>query len=144
MKQSSEKHYKEKTAALLLRISRDDGEEGESNSIQMQKALLTKIAKEKGYTDLLVFSDDGVTGTTMKRPGFQAMIQEIERGNIGAVFVKDLSRLGRNYREVGYYTEDFFPEYDVRFVSVSDGIDTAEGEDEFAPLRNIMNEESYF
>jgi len=136
----SEKHYKETTAALLLRISRDDGEEGESNSIQTQKALLTKIAKEKGYTDLLVFSDDGITGTTMKRPGFQAMKQEIERGNIGAVFVKDLSRLGRNYREVGYYTEDFFPEHEVRFVSVSDGIDTSEGEDEFAPFRNIMNE----
>ena len=140
MKQSSEKHYKEETAALLVRISRDDGEDGESNSIQNQKMLLAKVAKEKGYTDLLTFSDDGVTGTTMKRPGFQAMIQEIERGNVGAVFVKDLSRLGRNYREVGYYTEEFFPEHDVRFVSVSDGIDSAEGEDDFAPFRNIMNE----
>jgi DNA invertase Pin-like site-specific DNA recombinase len=136
----SKKYQREQTAALLLRISRDDGEEGESNSIQNQKALLTKIAKEKGYADIQIFSDDGITGTTMKRPGFQAMIQEIECGSIGAVFVKDLSRLGRNYREVGYYTEDFFPEHDVRFVSVSDGIDTAEGEDEFAPFRNIMNE----
>ena len=140
MKQSSKKLLKEETAALLLRISRDDGEDGESNSIQTQKTLLTKIAKEKGYTEFIVFSDDGVSGTTMKRPGFQSMIQEIERGNIGAVFVKDLSRLGRNYREVGYYMEDFFPEHDVRFVSVSDAIDTAEGEDEFAPFRNIMNE----
>ena len=141
MKQSNErKHDKDETAALLLRISRDDGETGESNSIANQKTLLTKVAKEKGYTELLVFSDDGITGTTMNRPGFQAMIQEIERGNIGAVFVKDLSRLGRNYREVGYYTEDFFPEHDVRFLSVSDGIDTAEGEDELAPFRNIMNE----
>ena len=135
MKQSSKKHIKEETAALLLRISRDDGEDGESNSIQNQKILLTKIAKEKGYTDLQIFSDDGITGTTMNRPGFKAMIDEIERGNIGAVFVKDLSRLGRNYREVGYYTEDFFPEHDVRFVSVSDGIDTAEGEDEVIPYR---------
>jgi DNA invertase Pin-like site-specific DNA recombinase len=140
LKQSSEKQIKEKTAALLVQISRDDGEDGESNSIQNQKVLLTKIAKEKGYADLQVFSDDGITGTTMNRPGFKAMIREIERGNIGAVFVKDLSRLGRNYREVGYYTEDFFPDHDVRFVSVSDGIDTAEGEDEFAPFRNIMNE----
>ncbi len=141
MKQSNDKkHYREDTAALLVRISRDDGEEGESNSIQNQKMLLTKVAKEKGYTDLLVFSDDGVTGTTMKRPGFQAMIKAIEQGSIGAVFVKDLSRLGRNYREVGYYTEEFFPEHDVRFVAVSDGIDTAEGEDDFAPFRNIMNE----
>jgi len=140
LKQSTSKKHSADTAALLLRISRDDGEEGESNSIQTQKKLLSKVAKEKGYTDLLIFSDDGVTGTTMKRPGFQAMIQEIERGNIGAVFVKDLSRLGRNYREVGYYMEEFFPEHDVRLVAVSDGVDTAEGEDELAPFRNIMNE----
>jgi len=138
MKQSSKRTLKDETAALLVRISRDDGENGESNSIQTQKTLLAKVAKEKGYTEFVVFSDDGVSGTTMKRPGFQAMIKEIECGNIGAVFVKDLSRLGRNYREVGYYMEDFFPEHDVRFVSVSDAIDTAEGEDEFAPFRNIM------
>ena len=120
MKQSIEKYYRNQTAALLLRISRDDGEEGESNSIQTQKKLLEKVAQEKGYTNTIIFSDDGVTGTTMKHPGFQAMIKEIERGNIGAVFVKDLSRLGRNYREVGFYTEEFFPEHDVRFVSVSE------------------------
>jgi len=141
VKQSNVKHYKkDETAALLLRISRDDGEDGESNSIQTQKKLLEKAAKEKGYTEILIFSDDGITGTTMNRPGFQAMIKEIEDGNIGAVFVKDLSRLGRNYREVGYYTEEFFPENDVRFISVSDGVDSAEGEDELAPFRNIMNE----
>ena len=144
MKQLYEKYYRNETAALLLRISRDDGEEGESNSIQTQKMLLEKVAKEKGYSNLLIFSDDGVTGTTMKRPGFQSMIKEIERGNIGAVFVKDLSRLGRNYREVGYYTEEFFLEHDVRFVSVSDGVDSAEGEDELAPFRNIMNESFTF
>ena len=99
------KDQREQTAALLVRISRDDGEEGESNSIQNQKKLLSKAAKDLGYSNLLVFSDDGVSGTTMNRPGFQAMIKEIERGGIGAVFVKDLSRLGRNYREVGYFTE---------------------------------------
>jgi DNA invertase Pin-like site-specific DNA recombinase len=76
----------------------------------------------------------------MNRPGFQAMIKEIELGHIGAVFVKDLSRLGRNYREVGYYTEEFFPEHDVRFISVSDNIDSNEGEDELSPFRNVMNE----
>jgi len=134
------KDQREQTAALLVRISRDDGEEGESNSIQNQKKLLTKAAKELGYSNLLVFSDDGVTGTTMNRPGFQAMIKEIERGGIGAVFVKDLSRLGRNYREVGFYTEEFFPEHDVRFVALSDGMDSAEGEDDFAPFKNIMKE----
>ena len=89
MKQSSKKHIKEETAALLLRISRDDGEDGESNSIQNQKVLLTKAAKEKGYNDFIIFSDDGITGTTMNRPGFKAMIQEIERGNIGAAFIKE-------------------------------------------------------
>lgn len=144
MKQSNEKYYKNQTAALLLRISRDDGEEGDSNSIQTQKKLLAKVAKEHGYTELLIFSDDSVTGTTMKRPGFQAMIQEIERGNIGAVFVKDLSRLGRNYREVGYYMEEFFPDHDVRLVAISDGVDIAEGEDELAPFRNIMKSIHYW
>ena len=140
LKQSNGINFKDETAALLVRISRDDGEVGESNSIQNQKRLLEKVAKEKGYTNIITFTDDGVTGTTMNRPGFQAMIREIERGNIGAVFVKDLSRLGRNYREVGYYTEEFFPEHDVRFVAVSDSIDTNEGEDDFAPFKNIMNE----
>jgi len=94
MRQSNKKTLKDDTAALLLRISRDDGEDGESNSIQNQRKLLEKAAREKGYTNLITFADDGVTGTTMNRPGFQAMIQEIEQGNIGAVFVKDLSRLG--------------------------------------------------
>ena len=140
MKQSCVKTHTNDTAALLLRISREDGEEGESNSIQNQKKLLTKIANESGYVNMQVFSDDGVSGTTMNRPGFQAMLKEIERGKINAVFVKDLSRLGRNYREVGYYTEEYFPDHDVRFISVSDGIDTAHGEDDFAPFRNIMNE----
>jgi len=141
LKQSTiTKDQKEQTAALLLRISRDDGENGESNSIQNQKKLLSKAAKELGYSNILVFSDDGVSGTTMNRPGFKAMVKEIERGVIGAVFVKDLSRLGRNYREVGFYTEEFFPEHDARFIALSDGMDSADGEDDFAPFKNIMNE----
>ena len=84
--------------------------------------------------------DDGITGTTMKRPGFQKMITAIEAGYISAVFVKDLSRLGRNYIEVGRLTEEFFPQYDVRLVAVSDGVDSDEGDNEFTPFRNIMNE----
>ena len=84
--------------------------------------------------------DDGITGTTMKRPGFQKMIQAIENGYISAVFVKDLSRLGRNYIEVGRLTEEFFPAHDVRLVAVSDGVDSDEGENEFTPFKNIMNE----
>ena len=87
----------------------------------------------------LTLSDDGITGTTMKRPGFQKMIQAIENGYISAVFVKDLSRLGRNYIEVGRLTEEFFPAHDVRLVAVSDGVDSDEGENEFTPFKNIMN-----
>ena len=99
-----------------------------------------KVAREKGYTDTLFFVDDGITGTTMKRPGFQKMLTAIEAGYISAVFVKDLSRVGRNYIEVGKLTEEFFPQYDVRLVAVSDGVDSDEGDNEFTPFRNIMNE----
>ena len=95
------------TAALYCRLSRDDNMDTESNSIQNQKKLLQKVAREKGYTDTLFFLDDGITGTTMKRPGFQKMLTAIEAGYISAVFVKDLSRLGRNYIEVGKLTEEF-------------------------------------
>lgn len=128
------------TAALYCRLSRDDNMDTESNSIQNQKKLLQKVAREKGYTDTLFFVDDGITGTTMKRPGFQKMLTAIEAGYISAVFVKDLSRLGRNYIEVGKLTEEFFPQYDVRLVAVSDGVDSDEGDNEFTPFRNIMNE----
>jgi len=114
--------------------------DAESNSIQNQKKLLQKVAREKGYTDTLFFVDDGITGTTMKRPGFQKMLTAIEAGYISAVFVKDLSRLGRNYIEVGKLTEEFFPQYDVRLVAVSDGVDSDECDNEFTPFRNIMNE----
>lgn len=126
------------TAALYCRLSRDDNMDTESNSIQNQKKILQKAAKEKGYTDTLFFVDDGITGTTMNRPGFQKMIQAIENGYISAVFVKDLSRLGRNYIEVGRLTEEFFPAHDVRLVAVSDGVDSDEGENEFTPFKNIM------
>lgn len=106
--------------------------------IQNQKKILQKAAKDKGYTDTIFFVDDGITGTTMKRPGFQKMIAAIEAGYISAVFVKDLSRLGRNYIEVGKLTEEFFPLHDVRLVAVSDGVDSDEGEDDFTPFKNIM------
>ena len=133
-------NHKFGTAALYCRLSRDDNMDTESNSIQNQKKLLQKVAREKGYTDTLFFVDDGITGTTMKRPGFQKMLTAIEAGYISAVFVKDLSRLGRNYIEVGKLTEEFFPQYDVRLIAVSDGVDSDEGDNEFTPFRNIMNE----
>ena len=133
-------NHKFGTAALYCWLNRDDNMDTESNSIQNQKKLLQKVAREKGYTDTLFFVDDGITGTTMKRPGFQKMLTAIEDGYISAVFVKDLSRLGRNYIEVGKLTEEFFPQYDVRLVAVSDGVDSDEGDNEFTPFRNIMNE----
>ena len=139
MKQSSEKHELG-TAALYCRLSRDDNMDSESNSIQNQRKILQKAAKDKGYTDTVFFVDDGITGTTMKRPGFQKMLTAIEAGYISAVFVKDLSRLGRNYIEVGKLTEEFFPLHDIRLVAVSDGVDSDEGEDDFTPFKNIMNE----
>ena len=139
MKQSSKKHELG-TAALYCRLSRDDNMDSESNSIQNQRKILQKAAKDKGYTDTVFFVDDGITGTTMKRPGFQKMLTAIEAGYISAVFVKDLSRLGRNYIEVGKLTEEFFPLHDIRLVAISDGVDSDEGEDDFTPFKNIMNE----
>ena len=139
MKQSSKKQELG-TAALYCRLSRDDNMDSESNSIQNQRKILQKAAKDKGYTDTVFFVDDGITGTTMKRPGFQKMLTAIEAGYISAVFVKDLSRLGRNYIEVGKLTEEFFPLHDIRLVAVSDGVDSDEGEDDFTPFKNIMNE----
>lgn len=140
MKQSNNRKTKDVTAFLYERLSRDDNLEGESYSIGNQKKLLTKVAKEKGYTNLIHFLDDGISGVTMNRPGFQDMIRQLEQGKASAVFVKDLSRLGRNYIEVGRLTEEFFPEHDIRLVAVSDNIDTNEGENELAPIRNLFNE----
>ena len=140
MKQSNNKKSRDATAFLYERLSRDDNLEGESYSIGNQKKLLTKVAKEKGYTNLVHFMDDGISGVTMDRPGFVDMIRQLEEGRAAAVFVKDLSRLGRNYIEVGRLTEEFFPEHDIRLVAVSDNIDTAEGENELAPIRNLFNE----
>ena len=140
MKQSNNKKSRDVTAFLYERLSRDDNLEGESYSIGNQKKRLAKVAKEKGYTNLVHFLDDGISGVTMDRPGFVEMICQLEQGKAAAVFVKDLSRLGRNYIEVGRLTEEFFPDHDIRLVAVSDNIDTAEGENELAPIRNLFNE----
>ena len=141
MKQSNNnKKSRDVTAFLYERLSRDDNMDGESYSIGNQKKLLIKVAKEKGYTNLVHFFDDGISGVTMDRPGFADMIQQLEQGKAAAVFVKDLSRLGRNYIEGGRLTEEFFPNHDIRLVAVSDNIDTDEGENELAPIRNLFNE----
>lgn len=137
---SSNKHSRDKTAFIYVRLSRDDELEGESYSISNQKKLLTKVAKDKGYTNIIVFCDDGVSGVTMNRPEFNKMIEQLGMGKATAVFVKDLSRLGRNYIEVGRLTEEFFPEHNIRLVSVSDNLDTEEGDNELTPIKNLFNE----
>ena len=140
MKQSNVRNNNCRRAFLYVRLSRDDELDGESYSISNQKKLLTKVAKEKGYTDTAVFCDDGISGVTMNRPEFNKMIEQLELGKASAVFVKDLSRLGRNYIEVGRLTEEFFPEHNIRLVSVSDNLDTDEGENELTPIKNLFNE----
>lgn len=126
--------------ALYCRLSRDDGMEGDSNSVANQKKLLQKYAKENNFSNTKFYVDDGYTGTNFNRPGFQQMIDDIELGYITTVIVKDMSRLGRDYLQVGYYTDDYFPEKNVRFIAVNDCVDSADGENELAPFRNVMNE----
>ena len=140
MKKSNNKKTRDVTAFIYLRLSRDDNLEGERYSIGNQKKLLTKTAKDLGYTNIVTFTDDGVSGVTMNRPGFNDMMQQLEENRAAALLVKDLSRLGRNYIEVGRLMEEFFPEHNIRLVAVSDNIDTDEGENEMAPIRNLFNE----
>ncbi|MBO5065897.1 MAG: recombinase family protein [Clostridia bacterium] len=125
--------------AIYCRLSRDDGTETESNSIGNQKKMLTQKAKELGLTNTKYYVDDGFTGTNFNRPGFQAMLEDIEMGYVTTVMVKDLSRLGRDYVSVGHYTDNFFPEHNIRFIAVNDLVDSDEGENEIAPFKNVMN-----
>ena len=126
--------------ALYCRLSKDDGQDAESNSISNQKTFLAQKAKEYGLSDTRYYVDDGYTGTNFNRPGFQKLLEDIELGYVTTVMVKDLSRLGRHYVEVGNYTDTYFPEHDVRFIAVNDMVDSDEGENELAPFRNVMNE----
>ncbi|GHV44418.1 recombinase [Clostridia bacterium] len=130
---------RDKIIALYLRISREDGND-ESYSIGNQKKLLTDYAKRMGFTKTICFIDDGVTGTKRDRKEFVKLTEELEKGEIGALMVKDLSRLGRDNNKMNWYVEEFLVELDVRFISIGDGIDTAESEDEFLGLRNWVNE----
>ena len=126
--------------AIYCRLSRDDGTDSESNSIGNQKKLLSQKAKELKLTNTKFYVDDGYTGTNFNRPGFQAMLEDIEMGYVTTVMVKDLSRLGRDYVSVGHYTDNFFPEHNIRFIAVNDLVDSNEGDNEIAPFKNIMNE----
>ena len=131
---------REKWAALYARLSRDDDNEGDSNSISHQIEILTKYAKEHGIDNFKIYKDDGFSGTNFNRPGFQEMLDDIEDGLVSMVVVKDMSRFGRNYLEVGMYTEIRFPEKGVRFIAVNDGVDSERDDNDFTPFRNIINE----
>ena len=130
----------EEITALYCRLSQDDKQEGDSNSIINQKKILKKYALDRGYTNIQFYIDDGVSGTTFNRAGFQSMIADVETGKVKRVIVKDMSRLGRDYLQVGMYTEIFFPEHDVHFIAVNDGVDSNQEDNEFTPFRNIINE----
>lgn len=135
----NQKHLQDITA-LYGRLSRDDEMSGESMSIQSQRAILGQYAKEHGFTNCRFFMDDSYSGTNFDRPAFIEMMELVQQGRVKTILVKDLSRLGRNYLEVGRYTEVIFPEYKVRFIAITDGVDSAVGENEFAPFKNIINE----
>ena len=131
----------EKWTALYVRLSRDDENEGDSNSIAHQIEILTRYCQDRGISSYKVYKDDGWSGTNFKRPGFMEMMADIEAGLVSMVVVKDMSRFGRNYLEVGLYTEIRFPELGIRFIAVNDGVDSEDqlGND-FTPFRNIINE----
>lgn len=127
--------------ALYCRLSRDDELTGESNSITHQKEILEDYARKHGFTSCRFYVDDGFSGTNFDRPDFQRMMTDIQNGEVGTVIVKDMSRFGRNYIMVGYYTEILFPNAKVRFIAVSDGVDSiSDYDNEFTPFRNIINE----
>ena len=127
--------------ALYERLSRDDEMQGESNSITNQKQLLESYAKRNGFVNIYHYTDDGVSGTTFDREGFQKMIKAVEENKVSTVIVKDMSRFGRDYLKVGFYTEVTFPDADVRFIAINNGVDSAnqQGSD-FTPFINLFNE----
>lgn len=132
---------KEKITALYERLSRDDEQQGESNSITNQKKYLEDFARSRGFKNIRHFTDDGYSGTNFNRPGFNALLEEIKSGNVAVIVIKDMSRIGRNYLQVGFYTEILFPEKGVRFIAVNNNIDSNNPtENEFTPFLNIMNE----
>ena len=129
-----------KVTALYARLSKDDEQQGESNSIANQHILLEEYAKEHGFDNTVFYADDGISGTTFQRPSLQKLLEDVEAGIIATVIVKDLSRFGRNHLLVGYYTDIIFADAGVRFISILDNVDSVNGEDDITPFKNILNE----
>ncbi len=140
MQSKSKKKEQIGITALYCRLSRDDGTDNDSNSIINQKKLLQKYAKEHRFSNTRNYVDDGYTGTNFNRPGFQKLLEDIDMGYVSVVIVKDMSRIGRDYLQVGFYTDTYFPDRDIRFIAVNDCVDSADGENELTPFRNVMNE----
>ena len=131
----------DKITALYCRLSRDDELQGDSNSILNQKAILQKYADDNGFGNTMFFVDDGYSGTNFERPDWQRLMSLVDEGKVGTVIVKDMSRLGRDYLKVGYYTEVVLPGADVRFIAINNGVDSANQQDsDFTPFLNIINE----
>ncbi|WP_304584141.1 recombinase family protein [Acutalibacter muris] len=130
----------DKITALYCRLSQEDMQAGESESIQNQKLILQRYADEHHFFNTRFFVDDGFSGVSFEREGLQEMLREVEAGNVATVITKDLSRLGRNYLKTGELIEIIFPEYEVRYIAINDGVDTAREDNEFTPLRNWFNE----
>ncbi len=130
----------DKITALYCRLSQDDMLQGESNSITNQKAILKKYAEDNGFSNTVYYVDDGVSGTTFERDGFKAMMTDVEAGKVSTVITKDLSRLGRDYLKTGEYIEIIFPDYDVRYIAINDGVDTLKSENELMAFKNIFND----
>lgn len=131
----------EKITALYCRLSQEDENKGDSNSIQNQRAILEKYAKDNGFENIQIFVDDGYSGVSFNRPDFQRLLEMMEQGKVSTLITKDLSRLGRNYIEVGNYTEILFPRWNVRYIAVNDNYDSLYSEgNEFAPFKNLFNE----
>ena len=134
------KNYPDNITALYARLSQEDALDGESNSIANQKKILLKYATDNGFPNPTFFIDDGVSGVTFDRPGWNEMIRLSEAGKVKTVIVKDMSRMGRDYLKVGYYTESFFAERDIRYIAINDGVDSDKGDNEFTPFRNLFND----
>ena len=129
----------ERITALYERLSRDDELQGESNSIVNQKRLLEQYAEKNGFSNPVHYTDDGFSGANFERPAWKKMIEDVEAGKVGTVIAKDMSRIGRNYLEVGFYTEVVFPQKQVRFIAIGNGVDSdVQGSNEFAPFLNII------
>ena len=133
-------NYPDNITALYARLSQEDALDGESNSIANQKKILLKYATDSGFPNPTFFIDDGVSGVTFDRPGWNEMIRLAEAGKVKTVIVKDMSRMGRDYLKVGYYTESFFAERDIRYIAINDGVDSDKGDNDFTPFRNLFND----